>query len=322
MSPNLLKGIAALLVAVAIGLAFVGWRMANEVPETVATAPAVEAVAPRAAGHAVLTAARPLAVGTRLEAPGEGQAPLVQAVDYPEPLDDSFSDLAEVEGRVLTRPLAVGDVLRPSDFAAGGLLAEAVPAGMRGIAVSVDEVIGGGGFVAPGDRVDVFFYAQDSDGERTRLARRVLRNVEVLSYGSALSGQPPAEDDEGGAKRSGRTAVLALDERQAPRLLLAEQTGRLRLAVIGAEERRAALEPTLPEAGDDWLMPASLETGRDVHDETADAEPDDLGEPVDFDALMGREGKAAPARQPTPRSGGRQVVQQVGGQVRTVSVGG
>ncbi|MFG6136784.1 Flp pilus assembly protein CpaB [Halomonas sp. B23F22_10] len=316
MSPSVLKSLAAVLVAVAIGLAFAGWRMANDAPETVATAPAVTPPAPAAAGHPVLTAARRLAVGTRLEAPGEGRAPLLRAIDYPQPLDESFGALAEVEGRVLTRPLAPGDVLRPSHFAAGGLLAEAVPAGKRGIAVSVDEVIGSGGFVAPGDRVDVFFYAQDSDGERTRLARRVLSDVEVLSFGNALRGQPSPEGDEGGAKRSGRTAVLALDEAQAPRLLLAEETGRLRLAVIGAEERRAALEPAMPEAGDDWLMPASLSL--------ADAPREDLGEPVGFEALMARDGEAspAPAARPVRRSGGRQVVQQVGGEVRTVRVGG
>ncbi|PSJ23764.1 Flp pilus assembly protein CpaB [Halomonas sp. ND22Bw] len=316
MSPNLLKSIAALLVAVAIGLAFAGWRMANDVPETVVTAPAVTPAAPEPAGHAVLAAARPLAVGTRLAAPGEGQAPLLRTIDYPEPLDESFGALSEVEGRVLTRPLAPGDVLRPSHFAAGGLLAEAVPAGKRGIAVSVDEVIGGGGFVAPGDRVDVFFYGQDSGGERTRLARRVLRDIQVLSFGSALRGQPLPE---GGPQRSGRTAVLALDEAQAPRLLLAEQTGRLRLAVIGAEERRAALEPTLPEGGDGWLMPASLEAANDDA-----AEPDDLGEPVDFDSLMRRDGEAstAPVARPERRNGGRRVVQQVAGEVRSVSVGG
>ncbi|WP_081945842.1 Flp pilus assembly protein CpaB [Halomonas salina] len=319
MSPNLLKSIAALLVAVAIGLAFAGWRMANEVPETVVTAPAVTPAVPEPAGHAVLTAARPLAVGARLAAPGEGQVPLLRTIDYPEPLDESFGALSEVEGRVLTRPLAPGDVLRPSHFAAGGLLAEAVPAGKRGIAVSVDEVIGGGGFVAPGDRVDVFFYAQDSGGERTRLARRVLRDIQVLSFGSALRGQPLPEGGEGGPQRSGRTAVLALDEAQAPRLLLAEETGRLRLAVIGAEERRAALEPTRPEGGDGWLIPASLEAANDDV-----AEPDDLGEPVDFDSLMGRDGEASPtpAARPERRNGERRVVQQVGGEVRSVSVGG
>lgn len=319
MSPNLLKAIAALLVAVAIGLAFAGWRMASDVPETVATAPAVTPAAPGPSGHAVLTAARRLAVGTRLKAPGEGQAPLLQTIDYPEPLDDSFSDLAEVEGRVLTRPLAPGDVLRPSHFAAGGLLAEAVPAGKRGIAVSVDEVVGGGGFVAPGDRVDVFLYVQDRGGERRGLARRVLSDIEVLSFGDALRGQPLPEGDEGGPKRSGRTAVLALNEAQAPRLLLAEEIGRLRLAVIGAEERRAALEPALPEGGGDWLMPAALQAAG-----AKPAEREDLGEAVGFEALMGRDGEAspAPAARAAPRDGGRRVVQQVGGEVRSVRVGG
>ncbi|GAA0621698.1 Flp pilus assembly protein CpaB [Halomonas beimenensis] len=314
----MLKGIAALLVVIAMGLAFAGWRMARDVPAPVASSPVV-ATADSEAGHPVLTAARRLPVGTRLEGLGEGETSPLQRIDYPRPLDASFADFTEVEGRVLTRPLAPGDVLRPEHFAAGGLLAEAVPPGKRAIAVGVDEVIGGGGFVAPGDHVDVLFYAQDDDDDRTRLARRVLADVEVLSFGEALQGQPPAEGE--GAKRSGRTAVLALEADQAPRLLLAEATGRLRLAVVGAEERRAALNPGESPAGS-WLMPATLASSAPEGEED---EARDLGEAVEFDALMGREGEtrrpAAPSRG-TSRPAGRQVVQQVGREVRTVRVGG
>ncbi|XKE44036.1 Flp pilus assembly protein CpaB [Halomonas organivorans] len=314
MSPNLLKGIAALLVVIAMGLAFAGWRMAREVPTTVTSSPAVVPADP-AEGHPVLTAARRLPVGTRLDEVGEGDASPLVRVDYPRPLDDSFADFAEVEGRVLTRPLAPGDVLRPAHFAAGGLLAEAVAPGKRAIAVAVDEVIGGGGFVAPGDRVDVFFYARGDDGQRTRMARRLLQDIEVLSFGDALRGQP-ASGDETGPKRSGRTAVLALDEAQAPRLLLAEETGRLRLAVIGAEERRARTRPAeASPAG--WMMPASL--AEDAPEES------DLGEAVVFDELLGREAPAAEPAAPTTRAlrtAGRRVIQQVGGEVRSVRVDG
>ncbi|MDR5867056.1 Flp pilus assembly protein CpaB [Halomonas koreensis] len=317
MSPNLLKGIAALLVAIAIGLAFAGWRMAGQVPETVVEAPVAEVPIDEAAGYPVLTAARRLPAGTRLDAPGEGERPLLRPVDYPEPLAAGYQDIAEVEGRVLTRPLAPGDVLRPGHFAAGGLLAEAVPPGKRAIAVGVDEVVGGGGFVAPGDRVDVFFFARDDDDGRTRLARRLLRDIEVLSYGDALRGQPPREDAEAGVRRSGRTAVLALSEDQAPRLLLAEETGRLRLAVIGAEERRGVLTPIPPGTGD-WLVPASLSPAR------APRRTGDLGAPVAFDELVSRDeaGAQAPPAGGGGRPAGRRVVQQVGGEVHAVRVDG
>ncbi|APX92847.1 Flp pilus assembly protein CpaB [Halomonas sp. 1513] len=321
MSPSLLKGLAALLVILAIGLAFAGWQLTRDVPRS-AVAPTPEVVErPAPAEHPVLAAGRALPAGTRLSDAGEGATPALQVVDYPSRIDDSFADLAEVEGRVLTRPLAAGDILRPHHFALGGVLAEQVPPGKRAIAVGVDEVIGSGGYVAPGDRVDVFYYAQASDGDRTQLARRLLQDVEVLSFGAELQGASVAanggNDSDEGPQRSGRTAVLALDGDQAPRLLLAETTGRLRLAVIGATERRRLLDGNegLPSMK---LLSASLHHA----DEDDDVRGPELGPAVLFHELTQREARpAAPVQAPTRPAAGRQVIQHVGGNTQTVTLG-
>ncbi|MBF8221314.1 Flp pilus assembly protein CpaB [Halomonas sp. 328] len=324
MSPNLLKGIAAVLVAIAIGLAFAGWQLTRDLPPAMEPAPVVEAPSQEAVtpGFPVLTAAKRLEIGTRLEARPEAGDPLLRRVDYPVAVAESFADLSEVEGRVLTRPLAPGDILRPEHFTLGGLLAEAVPPGKRALAVSIDEVIGGGGFIAPGDRVDVFYYAQTNDSERAQLARRLFRDVEVLSFGAELRGMPA--DNDRGPQRSGRTAVLALDEEQAPRLLLAETTGRLRLAVIGASERAEGLASGV----DNGRLPEGLPGLRRASLEAA-TETEALGPVVLFreltriDGEAEREPAAAPSRAPRSRTnGGRQVIQHVGGETRVVQVPG
>lgn len=326
MSPNLLKGIAAVLVAIAIGLAFAGWQLTRDLPPAMESAPVMEAPSQEATspGFPVLTAAKRLGIGTRLEARPEAGDPLLRTVDYPVEVVESFADLSEVEGRILTRPLAPGDILRPEHFALGGLLAEAVPAGKRALAVSIDEVIGGGGFIAPGDRVDVFYYAQANGQDRAQLARRLFRDVEVLSFGADLRGMPA--DGDQGPQRGGRTAVLALDEDQAPRLLLAETTGRLRLAVIGASERAEGLasprDNGLVPDGLPGLRRASLDVGADEESE------EEMGPAVLFQELTrveagGRRPPATSSPAPHRSSGapsGRQVIQHVGGETRVVQV--
>lgn len=331
MSPNLLKGIAAVLVAIAIGLAFAGWQLTRDLPPAMEPAPVVEAPPQEALspGFPVLTAAEPLAIGTRLEARPEAGDPMLRTVDYPVAVAESFAEIAEVEGRVLTRPLAPGDILRPEHFALGGLLAEAVPPGKRALAVSIDEVIGGGGFIAPGDRVDVFYYAQGNDPARTQLARRLFRDVEVLSFGADLRGVPA--DGEQPAQRSGRTAVLALDEAQAPRLLLAETTGRLRLAVIGASERAEGL--AAPQENGLTPLPglrhASMNGGEAANGHGM-ADDNGLGPAVLFEELTRVSAAASrPSAAASPAShrasngsSSHRVVQHVGGEVRVVEVPG
>lgn len=251
MSPVMLRLLAGLLVVIAAVLAVVGWQISQRP----APAPAVQTpvspqpLAPReveerpASGHAVVVAARGLSLGQRLDPEAEPAA--LRVIDYPEPVPGSYAEPAALAGQRLTRPVAEGDILRPAHFAAGGAMAQAVPPGKRAIAVGVDEVIGGGGFLAPGDRVDVLYQAQTrsaTDGSQAQLARRLFDNIQVISYGEALQGMPGAEGQEAPLRSNGRTAVLALDGEQAATLLLAETTGRLRLALIGAEEHRALLE--------------------------------------------------------------------------------
>lgn len=49
-------------------------------------------------------------------------------------------------------------------------------------------MVGGGGFVLPGDYVDVMLFVRDErDGESTPLAQLVLPGVRVLTYGERIA---------------------------------------------------------------------------------------------------------------------------------------
>ena len=97
-----------------------------------------------------------------------------------------------------------------------------VPPGLRGMAIAVDEVIGVGGLLRPGDRVDVIsvfdlvLIAPDDeaiDGEEITVAVTVAQNVEVLAVQQALENPPAAaaggegaEAEAGGGHAAGGAA--------------------------------------------------------------------------------------------------------------------
>jgi len=296
MSPSLLRVLAGCLVLCALAMAFIGWSLSRTAMTTSVDSVSGPEPTPEPLGHPVLVAARDLAAGER---PADLEDALRLAY-FPEPPASTFSALDQLPDTRLARPLAEGDVLRESGFVGGSDLAEVVPPGFRAVGVGIDAVIGGGGFVAPGDRVDVLYFAeaQGEGGERHRLARRLFADVSVLGVGERLVGVD-GDDEKGGE----RTAVLAMPETETARLLLAETTGRLRLAVVGSEEAAGfgeGIDDLRMMAGGASFLPVSL--GQSL------SEP---GQTVSFEELTGVERPAA-KRAPAPPQTGYRVVQHVG----------
>ena len=296
MSPLLLRVLAGGLVLCALVMAFIGWSLSRTAMTTSVDSVSGPEPTPEPLGHPVLVAARDLAAGER---PADLEDALRLAY-FPEPPASTFSALDQLPDTRLARPLAEGDVLRESGFVGGSALAEVVPPGFRAVGVGIDAVIGGGGFVAPGDRVDVLYFAeaQGEGGERHRLARRLFADVSVLGVGERLVGVD-GDDEKGGE----RTAVLAMPETETARLLLAETTGRLRLAVVGSEEAAGfgeGIDDLRMMAGGASFLPVSL--GQSL------SEP---GQTVSFEELTGVERPAAKSA-PVPPQTGYRVVQHVG----------
>ena len=94
----------------------------------------------------------------------------------------------DVIGRGVTAAIYVNEPILESRLAArgaGGGLASMIPPGMRAVAVRVNEVVGVGGFVVPGMRVDVLISGNppNADGRMGSLTKTLLQNIEVLSAG-------------------------------------------------------------------------------------------------------------------------------------------
>ena len=102
-----------------------------------------------------------------------------------------FKSLKLVEGRVLKSPATPGEVIIAAKLApkgAAGGLAAILPDGYRALTVRVDEVIGVGGYVQAGDRVDVLLTFNRGAFRDDPATKIVLQNVSVLTVGETVVG--------------------------------------------------------------------------------------------------------------------------------------
>ncbi len=110
-----------------------------------------------------------------------------------------------------------------------GIIAE----GMRAVTIPVDQVKGVGGFVMPGDRVDIVFTQRDrASGENT--ARIIMEKIKVLS----VDQQAESRAD---APMVAKTVTLETDTEGAKRLALASEIGRLSLLLRGAGDEESVV---------------------------------------------------------------------------------
>lgn len=159
----------------------------------------------------------------------------------------SFTDPETLVGRKVWRSLPAGTVLGASSFEAGGPLARMILPNERALAIQIDEVVGGGGHLGPGDYVDVLLFLREDGKNSDQTMQVVVPALRLLSVGNSLgldlSGQPvslPEESDDPARRQpradNARTAVLAIPDELLTRFALAAQVGSLRLAVRSAAE--------------------------------------------------------------------------------------
>jgi len=230
-----LKFAAIALVMLSLVLAIAGYRITSAERDA-----AVMRAGQAPNTHNVVIALRDLAAGDTLKS-GD-----LAVVALPIAIAETFSEAAPLHGRTLRRNVFAAELLRESTFEAGGTLARETAPGMRAVAVKVDEIIAAGGFLQPGDRVDVYYAVRSiNETGAQSLARLMVRGARILAFGDSISPQSGNKSDSD--KRS-RSAVLEVEPAIVSQLLLAETTGALRLAAIGEREADAS---TATAAGQD-----------------------------------------------------------------------
>jgi pilus assembly protein CpaB len=101
---------------------------------------------------------------------------------------------------------------------------------MRAVATDISAETGAGGFVIPGDHVDVLLSKRDREAEKrngyeTYTGETIIRNVRVLAIDQTV------EDKNGQKVVIGKTVTLELSPSQAEALVLGKQAGTLALAL-------------------------------------------------------------------------------------------
>jgi len=124
-------------------------------------------------------------------------------------------------GRGVIADISQGEAIldgRLASKGSGGGLAATIRKGMRACAVKVDEVVGVGGFVTPGMRVDVIVAGDppgQGNGPSQTQVRTLLQNIEVLSAGTDI------QKDAEGKPQQVRVVNLLVTPEQAQILSLA-----------------------------------------------------------------------------------------------------
>lgn len=235
-----IKALAALLALVALVLAGIGIKLA------LAPRPA-QTAQPAAVTYPVVVTSHAVAAGQALGTED------VRIVRLPMQPAGAYADAAALLGKRVALDLGAGvPVLEPMTTSG---LALRVPAGERAVAVRVDEAVGIGNRVRPGDVVDLFvLWKQDGREIGFTQSRLLLPALRVLSYGSESVDGPAAPGDaprDGQARREqARTAVLSVPLAQVNQLLLGASAGHLAMALRHPDDRTlpASAWTTLPTA--------------------------------------------------------------------------
>lgn len=225
MNPRSLILIAVALVGV-VGVVFFTRSFLADVQQQANQAQVVSAPASTAK---ILVAAKELPVGTILTAEH------VAWQAWPEAgLNDAYfqggkNKLKEVEGKVVRSPLNRGEPMTASSVVAQGergFLAAVLSPGMRAVTVKLSPVASVGGFVFPGDRVDVILShtIEISRSEKYTAAETVFQNVRVLAVDQRSAAQ-------GEKIQVAKTATIEVTPKMAEKVAMLEKLGTLSLAL-------------------------------------------------------------------------------------------
>lgn len=245
MNGSGLKWAALASVLLALFLGFLAWRATVKATEAARQEAIAEAMAqapveePRALA---VVAIRPLPANRPVSPEAVAVKPLAVVPER------YYTSVDDVVGRVPLLDIDTGAPVTPRYFKDDNLLARLIPESHRAISLEVSDVVAVGGFVRPGDRVDLLLYLRD--GEQKQQSRILLHDVLVLAYEERIIDRPEGLEGESTTRAQRgrvRTAVVAVAEAELTKVMLGASVGDIRLALRRQEADLAERDSTLPE---------------------------------------------------------------------------
>ncbi|MEP0068587.1 Flp pilus assembly protein CpaB [Pyruvatibacter sp.] len=229
--------IAVLILAV-LAAAAAAWLASSFVGTDVQQ---VQAPEPQIVTDEVLVAARDLQVGAKVT-PGDmrWQTWPTEALASGYVVKDQTPDaMIGMQGALVRSAMMQGEPItngKVIDTTSAGFMAARLGKGMRAVSVSISPETGAGGFILPGDRVDVIVTHEsrnDTGRDSIVVSDTVLANVRVLAIDQAFG---ETNDDTGEKIAVGKTATLELTPKQAETLARSQAMGDLWLSLRSLED--------------------------------------------------------------------------------------
>lgn len=212
------------------------------------SSPRAQAVPVQPKGPKVLVAQRALPVGTIIAADA------VSYQDWPAELVkdayfvDGEADMSKLLGTVVRYPITAGQPITQGALVAPGdrgFLAAALAPGMRAITIPVSAKTGVGGFVFPGDRVDLMLTQEvkgNDEGGNLSTAETILRNLRVLATDQTTDNEVV---DGKTVVRAFRTVTLEVTPRIAEKVAVAQEIGTISLSLRSIADNQGEFDRVL-----------------------------------------------------------------------------
>lgn len=247
---KLLLLVGALIVA--IGTAFAARSLFAG-----ASTPQAEAAAKVPMGAKVLVAQRALPIGTIITADAINFQAWPKDMVQDAYFIEGEADMQKLLGTVVRNPITAGEPVTKGNLVSPGdrgFLAAALGPGMRAVTIPVSARTGVGGFVFPGDHIDlVLTQTIKGQGEGTALkaSETILKNLRVLATDQSTE----QEMVEGKTRvRTFSTVTLEVTPKIAEKIAVAQTIGTISLSLRSLADNSAELEQAL--ASGDIKIPA------------------------------------------------------------------
>src|SRR6187551_506247 len=237
--------IGALIVAIGTALAARSMFAGAATP----TAEAAAAPAPVADGPKVLVAKRALPIGTIITADSVGYQLWPNEMVQDAYFIDGEADMAKLLGTVVRNPITAGEPVTQGSLVSPGdrgFLAAALGPGMRAITVPVSAKTGVGGFVFPGDRVDLMLtqaVAGNDGGSELKATETIMHNLRVLA--TDQSTETTTGEDGKTVVTEFSTVTLEVTPRIAEKISVAQTIGTLSLMLRSIADNQSELDRAL-----------------------------------------------------------------------------
>lgn len=230
MSSTALKTLAVIMIIAAVVLGFVAFQFSQGLTQPGEQTAEQQRPEPQEDQVLAVVAVSPLPAYEPIKKEAVALVPI--SVEPPQ----YYTDVGEVIGRTPLRAVPIGAPVTINAFGSANTLAQAIPPGTQAMSLEISDVIAVGGFVKPGDMVDVLLYLRSSGDEVEKSQARVLlKKVRVLAYEQRLINAAPSGDDKREKRQYQRTVVLAVPKQETTRVMLGASVGELRLALRGSD---------------------------------------------------------------------------------------